>query len=97
MSVTSDETTHDFDCPCCGKKITFISQSYYGRIRHVSVTESLIPLIHEKARTSEDGVGLEICGSCNQPCCPSCDNLAGEGLIVCTRCTTYPDCGHKSE
>lgn len=45
--------------------------------------------------TPEDHKSFDVCSVCEKPCCPDCESIAGEGVLVCTRCTSFSSCTHQ--
>lgn len=71
-----------FSCPCCGKDYRAKITAQYDK---------------DKTATAfyESEVFFNRCQRCHKLCCPRCEYVAGEGMIVCTRCTTFADCKHN--
>lgn len=87
-----------YNCPCCGERYKTLVVGHYDFDHPQQVGNDAIefPRIVERA-TIADGTQLAICDRCHQPCCPRCEHVAGEGMIVCTRCTTFPGCAHSPD
>ena len=85
-------------CPCCTMSYTVAIEGSLDVRRQIVVDPMtiIIPRSIERATLVGGSQSLDVCSTCNLPCCPRCESICGEGLIVCTRCTTYPDCTHPA-
>lgn len=93
--------TQVLDCSCCGQKyeaqIT-VSEEYEdadGKITYLP--GGLVWADTVKHAKTPEGEPLEMCSRCNEPCCPRCVFVFGEGVIYCTRCTSNRTCDHSGQ
>ncbi|MDO8622160.1 MAG: hypothetical protein Q7R80_02925 [bacterium] len=83
----STPAKHQYDCPCCGVPYTATIARPHTPIEQ---NERGVVLRFEEAIAP----GFNVCEDCHQPCCPKCQYVGGE-RVICTRCTTYPECAHE--
>jgi len=89
MTDTAVEpTARQYDCPCCGVPYTAMIVRPYAPTEWDPETGGVVRFQETIA------LNLNVCEDCHTPCCPKCQHVGGE-RVICTRCTTYPDCAHR--